>query len=138
MSLGLAIGNGRDAIGDALFGTNVVLTDLMFGVEALAFSSGRADAGSGLVAAGCSCGRVVGADGLGRAILGGGPAAGVSSALRFGGATKLGVPPRVLLGVLPAETFLPGSFSILRLEVGAAPVPPMEDSTELRNCDVED
>jgi len=93
---------------DGLFWSNAALVDLMFGVEALAFSSGRAAVGGGLATVDCGCGLGMGAEGFGRATLAGSLPAGASSALRFGGATMFGVADREILGVLPAEPLLPG------------------------------
>jgi len=106
--LGLA-GRGRDdAVSGDLFWSNAALVDLIFGVEVLAFRSGRGAAGCGLDTAGCVGGLAMGADGFGRATFAGGLVAGASSALRFGGGARFGVADREILGVLPAEPFLPG------------------------------
>jgi len=107
--LGLTAGRGRDdATSDDLFWSNAVLVVLIFGVEELALRSGRAAAGCGLAITVCACGLEIVADGFGRANFAGGLAAGASSALRFGGGARFGVADREILGVLPAEPFLPG------------------------------
>lgn len=107
--LGFAGGGRDDVASDDLFWSNAALVDLIFGVEVLAFRSGRAAAtGCGLATAGCAEGFGMGADGFGRATFAGGFVASASSALRFGGGARFGVADREILGVLPAEPLLPG------------------------------